>query len=128
LATVANGVIETEKEPLPKKKKKRKLNDNEGNEEPQQKILKIEEIPQVPVPVQSGRKFEWIEAINQVLQSKKSKPMPISKVMKRVMNEYQLLNETTKKTENKLEKIFLKKLKKMKNVVVNNDKIQLVQC
>lgn len=39
LETVANGVIETEKEPITKKKK-RKLIDNEENEEPQQKILK----------------------------------------------------------------------------------------
>lgn len=86
----------------------------------------LEEIP--PVPAQSERKFEWNAAINQVLQSKKSKPMPISKVMKRVLNEYQFLNETTKKTENDLQKIFLKKLKKMKNIVVDNDKAQLVEC
>lgn len=90
-------------------------------------VIILEEVPQDPVPgVQSGRKFEWNAAINQVLQSKKNKPMSISKVMKRVMNEYHFLNETSKKTENELEKIFLKKLKKIKNVVVDNDKVQLV--
>lgn len=52
--------------------------------------------------------------------------MSISKVMKRVMNEYHSLNKTTKKTEKELEKIFLKKLKKIKNVVINNDKVTLV--
>lgn len=44
--------------------------------------------------------------------------------MKRVMKVYHLLNETSKKTNNELEKIFMKKLKKM-NVVINNDKVQL---
>lgn len=76
--------------------------------------------------IQNGRKFEWNEAITQVLQSKKNKPISISKVMKRVMNEYHSLNETSKKTENELEKIFLKKLKKMKNVQLDNDKAQLL--
>jgi len=75
-----------------------------------------------------GRKFEWNVAINQVLQKKKNKPMSISKVMKRVMNEYHSLNETTKKSESKLEKIFLKKLKKLKNVVITNDKVQIIEC
>lgn len=54
--------------------------------------------------------------------------MSISKVMKRVMNEYHSLNETTKKSESKLEKIFLKKLKKLKNVVITNDKVQIIEC
>jgi len=39
LATVTNGIIESDKEPI-SKKKKRKLNDNEENEEPKQKMLK----------------------------------------------------------------------------------------
>jgi len=89
--------------------------------------LKIEETSQV-LQVQSGRKFEWNEAINQVLHSKKSKPMSLSKVMKRVMNEYHFLNEKTSKSESDLEKIFLKKLRKMKNVTIVNDKVQLVGC
>lgn len=54
--------------------------------------------------------------------------MSISKVMKRVMNEYHFLNETTKKSETELEKIFLKKLRKMINVRIDNDKVQLVEC
>lgn len=149
LASAANGIVKEDTEPI-SKKKKRKMNDNEVNEEPHEKILKIgiiiyyviyiflnlcinflyifvDETPQAP-ELQSGRKFEWSEAINQVLQSKKSKPMSISKVLKRVMNEYHSLNETSKKTENELEKICLKKLKKMKNVQIENDKVQLVEC
>lgn len=85
----------------------------------------LESTPEVP-EVQSGRKFEWNEAINQVLSSKKS--MSTSKVMKRVMVEYHSLNETTKKTQSELDKIFLKKLKKMKNVVISNDKVKLLEC
>lgn len=41
LANVTNGIIEADKKEPLSKKKKRKLNDNEENEEPQQKILKI---------------------------------------------------------------------------------------
>ncbi|XP_027837727.2 cell growth-regulating nucleolar protein isoform X1 [Aphis gossypii] len=125
LETVSNGIIESDKEPI-LKKKKRKLINNEENEEPQQKIIKTEDVPQVPA-VQSGRKFEWNEAINQVLQAKKNKPMSLSKVMKRVMSEFHSLNETTK-SENDLEKIFLKKIRKMKNVKIENDKVKLVEC
>lgn len=40
LASVTSGIVEADREPL-SKKKKRKLNDNEENEEPQKKILKI---------------------------------------------------------------------------------------
>ncbi|XP_026823426.1 cell growth-regulating nucleolar protein [Rhopalosiphum maidis] len=125
LTTVSNGITESDKEPI-LKKKKRKLTNNEENEEPQQKMLKTENTPQVP-EVQSGRKFEWNEAINQVLQTKKNKPMSLSKVMKRVMCEFHFLNEA-KKSENDLEKIFLKKIRKMKNVKIENDKVQLVEC
>lgn len=89
-------------------------------------ITFLEDVPQVPA-VQSGRKFEWNEAINQVLQAKKNKPMSLSKVMKRVMSEFHSLNETTK-SENDLEKIFLKKIRKMKNVKIENDKVKLVEC
>ncbi|XP_025193274.1 cell growth-regulating nucleolar protein [Melanaphis sacchari] len=124
LATVSNGIVESNKEPV-LKKKKRKLNDNEETEEPQQKILKTD-ISQVP-EVQSGRKFDWNEAINQVLQTKKNKPMSLSKVMKRVMCEFHSLNQTNK-SENDLEKIFLKKIRKMKNVTIENDKVLLVGC
>lgn len=85
----------------------------------------IEDIPEVP-EIQPGRKFEWNEAINQVLVGKKAKPISLNKIMKRVLNEYHLLNETTKKTESELEKIFRKKIKKMKNVKIDNDKIQLI--
>jgi len=53
--------------------------------------------------------------------------MSLSKVMKRVMSEFHSLNETTK-SENDLEKIFLKKIRKMKNVMIENDKVQLVEC
>lgn len=84
----------------------------------------IEKLPQVP-EVQNRRKFEWNEAITQVLQKKK-KSMSINKIKKKVLSEYHSLNETTKKTESELEKIFLKKLKKIKNVVINNDKVQLL--
>lgn len=87
----------------------------------------LENTPEVP-EIQSKRKFEWNEAINQVLSSKKSKPMSTNKVMKRVMNEYHSLNETTTKSQSDLEKIFLKKLRKMKNVVINNDKVKLLEC
>ncbi|XP_003247711.1 cell growth-regulating nucleolar protein [Acyrthosiphon pisum] len=125
LETVTNGVIESDKEPI-SKKKKRKLNNNEENEEPKQKMLKTEDVPQVP-ELQSGRKFEWNEAINQVLQAKKNKPISLSKVMKRVLSEFHFLNEA-KKSESDLEKIFLKKIKKMKNVKIENDKVQLVEC
>ncbi|XP_025409874.1 cell growth-regulating nucleolar protein isoform X2 [Sipha flava] len=117
LASVTNGVIEAVSEPICKKKK-RKLNNNVENEEPQQKISKTE--------MQPERKFEWNEAINQVLMGKKDKPISLNKVMKRVMNEYHLLNETTKKTESELEKIFRKKIKKMKNVKIDNDKVHLI--
>lgn len=72
--------------------------------------------------IQSGRKFDWNEAITQVLLSKKNKPMLINKVMKRVLNEYHLLNETTKKSKSELEKIFLKKLKKKRHVTFIDDK------
>lgn len=85
----------------------------------------LENTTQVP-EIQQGRKFEWNEAINQVLVGKKSKPISLNKVMKRVMTEYHSLNETTKKTESELEKIFRKKIKKMKNVKIDNDKIQLI--
>lgn len=54
--------------------------------------------------------------------------MSMSKVLKRVMNEYHFLNETTKTSETKLEKIFYKKLRKMTNVTIDNDKVQLVEC
>lgn len=54
--------------------------------------------------------------------------MSKSKVMKRVINEYYSLNETIKKTESELEKIFLKKIKKMKNVQIDNDKVKLLEC
>lgn len=54
--------------------------------------------------------------------------MSQSKVMKRVLNEFYSLNETVKKTETEIEKIFLKKLRKMKNVVIDNDKIKLIEC
>jgi len=126
LTSAAKNVVELDTK-LISKKKKRKLNGNEENEEPQQKILKTDELSQVP-EVQSGRKFDWNEAINQVLHSKKSKPMSICKVMKRVMNEYHFLNESSNKSESKLEKIFLKKLRKMKNVVIDNDKVQVLEC
>ncbi|XP_022174297.1 cell growth-regulating nucleolar protein [Myzus persicae] len=125
LSTVTNGIIESDKEPI-SKKKKRKLNNNEENEEPKQKILKTEDVPQVP-EVQSGRKFEWNEAISQVLQTKKNKPISLSKVMKRVLSEFHFLNEA-KKSESDLEKIFLKKIRKMKNFMIENDKVQLVEC
>lgn len=82
----------------------------------------IDEIPKIP-EIQSGRKFIWDEAIAQVLQNKKNKPILINKVMKRVLNEYHLLNETTKKSESELEKIFLKKLKKNKNVAIKDDNL-----
>lgn len=82
----------------------------------------IDEIPKIP-EIQSGRKFIWDEAIAQVLQNKKNKPILINKVMKRVLNEYHLLNETTKKSESELEKIFLKKLKKNKNVSIKDDNL-----
>lgn len=88
----------------------------------------VEKTSQVPGLVQSERIFEWNKAINQVLQKKKDKPISINKVMKRVICEYHSLNEISKKSENKLERIFLKKLKKMKNVVINNDKIQITEC
>lgn len=44
------------------------------------------------------------------------------------MNEYYTLNETIKKTESELEKIFLKKIRKMKNVIIDNEKVKLVEC
>lgn len=88
----------------------------------------IEKTSQVPGLVQTKRIFEWNTAINQVLQKKKDKPISLSKVMKRVLCEYHSLNEINKKTENKLERIFLKKIKKMKNVVINNDKVQITEC
>lgn len=53
--------------------------------------------------------------------------MSLSKVLKRVMSEFHSLNETTK-SENDLEKIFLKKIRKMKNVKIENDKVKLVEC
>jgi len=62
-----------------------------------------------------------------VLQTKKNKPISLSKVMKRVLSEFHFLNEA-KKSESDLEKIFLKKIRKMKNVTIENDKVQLVEC
>jgi len=47
--------------------------------------------------------------------------------MKRVMSEFHFLNEA-KKSESDLEKIFLKKIRKMKNVKIENDKVQLIEC
>lgn len=91
-------------------------------------FIVIEKTSQVPGLVQSECIFEWNKAINQVLLKRKDKPISVSKVMKRVICEYHSLNEITKKSENKLEKIFLKKLKKMKNVVINNDKVQITEC
>lgn len=89
-------------------------------------IIFLLDSPKVP-DVQSGRKFEWNEAISQVLQSKKNKPMSLSKVMKRVMSEFHFLNKANK-SESDLEKIFLKKIRKMKNVMIENDKVKLVEC
>ncbi|XP_050434333.1 cell growth-regulating nucleolar protein isoform X2 [Adelges cooleyi] len=125
LENVSSGIVEEDHEPL-SKKKKRKLTDNEEKEEPQQKIAKTE-TPQIP-EIQNGKKFVWEEAILQVLQSKKGKSIAQSKVIKRVLNEYHLLNEVAKKTENELEKICLKKLKKLKNIKIENDKVQLIEC
>lgn len=82
----------------------------------------IDETPKIP-EIQTGRKFLWDEAIAQVLQRKKNKPILISKVMKRVLNEYHFLNENTNKSESKLEKIFLKKLKKNKHVAIKDDNL-----
>lgn len=150
LEAVATGDFKADYTPKSKQKNKRKRNNNEENEEPQQKILKtgnfifitycyflqciynqnncfiLEETPQVP-ELQTGNKFEWNEAIIQVVQTKKKKPMSIDRVMKRVTNEYRFLNGVNKKTDTELKKIFLKKLKKMKNLFIDKDKIKLVE-
>ncbi|XP_050543798.1 cell growth-regulating nucleolar protein [Daktulosphaira vitifoliae] len=124
--TVTNGVIIETPEPL-SKKKKRKLVSKEDTEEPQQKVIKTEKASQIP-EIQNGRKFKWNEAIFQIIQCKKGKPISINKIKKKVMNEYHFFNESTNKSESDLEKLFLKKLKKLKNVQIDNDKVQLIEC
>lgn len=85
----------------------------------------VEKTSQVPGLVQSKSIFEWNTAINQVLQKKKDEPTSVSEVLKIILGQYISLSKTTEKL--KLERIFLKKLKKMENVVINNDEVQITE-
>ncbi|RZF39561.1 hypothetical protein LSTR_LSTR001082 [Laodelphax striatellus] len=75
--------------------------------------------------VNGKQQFDWSDIIVQVLQSRKDKELPIKRLAKKVITEYQA-NYATYETFEKISAKFHKKLKKIPGVKVLHDKAKLV--
>lgn len=100
-----NGTTETE----PAKKKKKK---SEAPEEVQEE------------EVTTTEKFSWTETIRSILSAKNNE-LKLKNLKKKVLKQYQSLtgSEWSDKVENK----FNKKINKLKGVVVDNEKVRLIE-
>lgn len=103
-----DDVAEPAEEPAKKKKKKEEPN---GLEEPL-----VEEV--------SPDKFSWGETIRNILSAKNNE-LKLKKLRSKVVKKYQSLTggEWSEKVENK----FNKKINKLKGVVVEDEKVRLIE-
>lgn len=101
---VTNGSTETS-EPTKKKKKKESEEETEN----------IEEAP---------GKFSWSETIRNILSAKNNE-LNLKKLKKKVVRKYQTL--TGDSWSDKVESKFNKKINKLKGVVVDNERVRLIE-
>lgn len=104
---------------------KRKLLVNEDPEEIESEPAKKKKKNEVDEPVtEESEKFSWSDTIRSILSAKNNE-LKLKKLRKKVVNKYQSLtgSEWSEKVENK----FNKKINKLKGVVVDNEKVRLIE-
>lgn len=104
---------------------KRKLLVNEDTEEVESEPAKKKKKSEVDEPeTEESEKFSWSDTIRSILSAKNNE-LKLKKLRKKVVNKYQSLtgSEWSEKVENK----FNKKINKLKGVVVDNEKVRLIE-
>lgn len=96
--------------------------DSELLEAPQKKKVKNDTTE--PIEVKPTEKFSWGETIRNILSAKNNE-LKTKKLKRKVMKQYQAFTgiEWSDKVENK----FNKKVNKLKGVVVDNERIRLIE-
>jgi cell growth-regulating nucleolar protein len=102
---------------------KRKLeeDDQNGEEQVKTKKAKVEKEPLVEAEV--SEKFNWGETIRSILLGKNNE-INLKKLKKKVLNKYK---KTGGEISDKIESKFGKKLKKLNGIVVDNEKVRLIE-
>lgn len=105
---------------------KRKLEEESKNEEEAPaKKLKADVTEEIETPAEATvTKFNWKEAIKTILSAKNNE-LKLTKLKKKVLKQYQSL--TGSEISDKIENTFNKKISKLKGVVVDNDKVRLIE-
>ena len=102
---------------------KRKLETTEENGTAPKKVKGDEEEELIVEEEAKSEKFNWSETIRNILQVK-SNEINLKKLKKKVLNRYKKAGgELSDKIENK----FNKKLKKLNGIVVDNEKVRLIE-
>lgn len=102
---------------------KRKLEESITEEETPAKKSKAE-VAEVDDKTAEDSKFSWKKTIKTILSSKNNE-LKMTKLRKKVLKQYQML--TGKEISDKIEKTFHKKLALLKGVVVDNEKVRLIE-
>lgn len=106
---------------------KRKLEEESKSEEEapakKKKADVTEETDETPAET-TATKFNWKEAIKSILSAKNNE-LKLTKLKKKVLKQYQSI--TGSEISDKIENTFSKKISKLKGVVVDNDKVRLIE-
>jgi cell growth-regulating nucleolar protein len=121
-------------DPKPEMNGKRKLEVTESTEEPVQKKKKKSKDPedqdqendQEVSSTTTDSKFKWQDAIKNILSAKNNE-IKLKKLKKKVLKQYQSFTGITA-VGDKIENKFNKKIAKLKGVVVDNDRVRLVEA
>ncbi|KAL9983869.1 hypothetical protein ACROYT_G006112 [Oculina patagonica] len=109
-----------------RKKRKRRRNDEEEEEdEPQQpKVSKVE----IEETDQVNNDFNWKSTIKAVLRQAPDQELPIKRLRKKVLAEFQAREANNKNlTENELSALFEKKVTKNPKFKVHKDRVKLIK-
>lgn len=104
-----------------KNETKRKLEEESNGDHENgndKKKAKVEEVDE-----EATEKFNWGETIKSILLSK-NKEISMKKLKKKVMNRYKKFGG---EISDKIEKKFNKKLNKLQGVVLDNEKVRLIE-
>jgi cell growth-regulating nucleolar protein len=100
---------------------KRKLDSEEDSQDAKTKKRKVEEPEEDEAPAE---KFNWAEAIVNIVTAKNNE-INLKKLRKKVLNRYKKFSGSD--LDEKVESKFNKKLKKVTGVVVDNEKVRLIE-
>lgn len=126
---IERNLLDTEVNGVTKDKKNKRHNEDNNNDEPLTKKSKkfdSETLNKSIEPNEEGQTFNWNETIIKVLESRSDKELPVKRLCKKIINEYQAVFGENHMTYEKLLSKFNKKLHKTPNVRVLKDKVKLM--